>query len=86
MTIHTFNRTACIYQIACYSMRFLPPYRITIWLIDNVTLVVICLRDDLDLVFCYSNLRRETDGLELALTIILMLQANRLNKYASQQY
>ena len=67
-------------------MRFLPPYQITIWLIDNVTLVFICLRDDLDLVFCYSNLRRETDGLELASTIILMLQANRLTKYASQQY
>ena len=67
-------------------MRFLPLYRITIWLIDNVTLVFICLRDDLDLVFCYSNLRRETDGLELASTIILMLQANRLTKYASQQY
>ena len=80
MTIHTFNRIAFIYQIACYSMRFLPPYQISIWLIDNVTLVFICLRDDLDLVFCYSNLRRETDGLELASTIILMLQAKPTNQ------
>ena len=30
--------------------------------------------------FCYSNLRRETGGLELASTITLVLQANRLTK------
>ena len=33
--------------------------------------------------FCYSNLRRETGGLELASTITLVLQANRLIKYTS---
>ena len=33
---HIFNRTACIYQAA--TRWDLPPYRITIWLIDDVTL------------------------------------------------
>ena len=33
---HVFNRTACIYQTA--TRWDLPPYRITIWLIDDVTL------------------------------------------------
>ena len=33
---HIFNRTACIYQTA--TRWDLPPYRITIWLIDGVTL------------------------------------------------
>ena len=36
MTSHIFNRTACIYQTA--TRWDLPPYRITIWLIDGVTL------------------------------------------------
>ena len=45
-----FNRTVCIYQTA---IRWdLLPYRITIWLIDDVTLVFfVCLRDDLILAF-----------------------------------
>ena len=34
----------------------LPPYRITIWLIDDVKFVSVCLLDDLILGFCYSNL------------------------------
>ena len=34
----------------------LPPYRITIWLIDDVKFVLVCLLDDLILGFCYSNL------------------------------
>ena len=47
---HTFNCTACIYQAA--TRWDLPPYRITIWLIDDVTLVLfVCLRDDLILAF-----------------------------------
>ena len=46
---HIFNRTACIYQVA--TRWDLPPYRITIWLIDDVTLVFVCLRDDLILAF-----------------------------------
>ena len=33
---HIFNRTACIYQTA--TRWDLPPYRITIWLTDDVTL------------------------------------------------
>ena len=42
------------------------------------------LRDDLILAFlCYSNLRRETGGFELALAITLVLQANQLTKCAS---
>ena len=34
----------------------LPPYRITIWLIDDVKFVLVCLLDDSILGFCYSNL------------------------------
>ena len=80
---HIFHRTACIYQAA--TRWDIPPYRITIWLIDDVTLsFFVCLRDDLILAFfCYSNLRRETGGFELASTITLVLQANRLTKCAS---
>ena len=44
----------------------------------DVILIFVCLLDDLILSFCYSNLTRETDGFELASTIILVLQANRL--------
>ena len=33
-----------------------PPYRITIWLIDAVKFVLICLLDDMILDFCCSNL------------------------------
>ena len=33
----------------------LPLYRITIWLIDDVKFVLVCLLDDLILGFCYSN-------------------------------
>ena len=50
---HIFNRTACIYQTA--TRWDLPPSRITIWLIDNVRLIFVCLLDDLILGFCYSN-------------------------------
>ena len=42
---HIFNRTACIYLTA--TRGDLPPYRITIWLIDDVTLLFVRLRDDL---------------------------------------
>ena len=42
---HIFNRTTCIYQTA--TRWNLPPYRITIWLNDNVKLVFVCLLDDL---------------------------------------
>ena len=77
---HIFNRTACIYQAA--TRWDLPPYRITIWLIDDVMLIFVCLLVDL-IRFCYSFFTLETAGLELATTIILVLQANRLTKCPS---
>ena len=46
-------------------------------------LVSVCLLDKLILRFCDSNLTPETGGLELTLTITLVLQANRLTKCAS---
>ena len=46
---HIFNRTTCIYQTA--DRWDLPPYWITIWLIDEVTLIFLCLLDDLILGF-----------------------------------
>ena len=51
---HIFNRTACIYQAV--TRWDLPPYRITIWYIDDVELVFVCLLDELILGFCYSHL------------------------------
>ena len=48
-----------------------------------MTLIFVCLLDDLILSFCYSNLSRETGGLGLASTITLALQANRLTKCTS---
>ena len=44
-----FNRTACIYQTA--TRWDFPAYRITIWLINDVMLIVICLPVDLNLGF-----------------------------------
>ena len=41
-------------------------------------LISVCLLDDLILGFCYSNVKRETDGFELKSIITLALQANRL--------
>ena len=73
---------ACIYQTA--TRWDVPPYRITIWLID-VTLSFCLFTWWFDSsFFCYSNLRRETGGFELTSTITLILQANRLTKCASQ--
>ena len=66
---YIFNRTTCINQTA--ARWYLPPYRITIWLIVDVMLIFVCLLDDLILGFSYGNWRRETGGLELALTITL---------------
>ena len=74
--LHICNRTACIYQTA--TRWDLPPYRISIWLIDDVMWILI-------IGFCYSNLRRETGGLAFASTITLVLQANRLTKGASHR-
>ena len=72
------NRTACIYQAA--PRWDLPPYRVTICVIDDVMLIFVCLLVDLIQGFCYSYLTLETGGLELATTIILVLQANWLTK------
>ena len=78
---YIFNRTAWIYQTA--TRLDLSPYRIPIWLIDDVILVFVYLLDDLIPGFCYSSLTRKTGRLELASTITLVLQANKLTKYAS---
>ena len=43
----------------------------------------VCLLDELILGFFYSDLTLETGGFELALTINLVLQANRLTESAS---
>ena len=59
---HILDCTAFIYQAA--TGWDLPPYRITIWLFDDVILNFVCLLDDLILGFYYSSLRQET-GLEL---------------------
>ena len=76
-----FNCTACIYQAA--TGWDLPPYRITIWLTDDAMLILVCLLVDLIQRFCGSYLTMETGGLELASTIILVLQPNRLTKCTS---
>ena len=41
----------CLYLPHCYSMRVTQPYRITIWFIDDVMLVFVCLLFDLILGF-----------------------------------
>ena len=66
---HISNRTAYIYQAA--TRWDLPPYWSTVWLIDDVMLIFVCLLVDLVQGFCYIFLTLETGGLELASTIIL---------------
>ena len=51
------------------------------WLTDGAMFA--CLFDELILGFCFSDLTLEIGGFELALTITLVLQSNRLTKYAS---
>ena len=46
----------------------------------------VCLLDELILGFCYSDLTLETGGFELASSIILVLQANRLTKCAERNW
>ena len=46
---HIFNHNACIYQSA--TQWDLPPYRITIWLIDDETFIFVCLHVELILDF-----------------------------------
>ena len=79
---HIFNHNAFIYQTA--TQWDLPPYRITIWLIDwccNVDFRLLACWFDFR--FCYNYFTWEPGVLELASTIILVLQANRLTKCAS---
>ena len=64
-----FNRNACVYQTA--TRWDLPPYQITIWVIDwwcNVCLFTWWT----DTRFCYIDLTLETDWFELASTITLV--------------
>ena len=70
----------CVYQTA--TQWDLLPYRITLWLFNDVMLISVYLLDNLILGFCYSNLRQETGGHGLASTITLVLQANPLTKFA----
>ena len=53
------------------------------FLIDQWCNFGFCLFAWIDFRFCYSHMTSETGGLELASTIILVLQANRLTKCAS---
>ena len=72
-----FNCNACVYQTA--TQWDLPPYQVaTIWLIDWLCNAFFL--DQLILSFCYNSLNGE---FELALTITLVVQANRLTKCAS---
>ena len=72
-----FNRNACVYQTA--TRRDLPAYRITIWVID--WWYSFCLFTwQIDTKFLLQPLDMETGGFELASTITLVLQANRLTK------
>ena len=73
-----FNRIVCVYQAV--TRWNIPPYWITIWLIDDAILVFVCLLDDLILNFCYSNLTHKTGGFELALTITFEFQAKPTNQ------
>ena len=77
---HIFNRTTCIYHTA--TRWDLPPYRITIWMIDDVTLVFVCLRDDLFLAFLIQQFEMGNRWIRTRIET-LVLQANLLTKCAS---
>ena len=66
----------------CYSMRFitLSSYYLIDWWCNFDCYLFACW---IDFRFCYSYRTWETGGLELASTIILVLQANQLTKCAS---
>ena len=80
-----FNRNACACQAATRWDLPLSNYHLIElpfdWLLDDAMFV--CLLDELILAFCYNDLTWETGGFELASTITLALQANRLTKWAS---
>ena len=73
-----FNGNACAYQTATLYHLIELPFE---WLIDDSMFV--CLLDELILGFCYNDLTLETGGFELALTITLVFQRNRLTKRAN---
>ena len=75
---HIFNRTACIYQAA--TRWDLPPYWITIWLIDDVTIAFVCLHDHLILAFFVTAIWDRKRVNSRTSTVTLVLQANRLTK------
>ena len=55
--LYLFHPLTNIQTFICnFACEILRPYRITIWLIDDVKFVLACLLDDLILGFCYSNL------------------------------
>ena len=76
-----FNCNTCVYQTA--TQWDLPPYQITIWLIDwwcNACLFTWRIDSRF---FCYSNLTWETGGFDFASTMTLVLQAKQLTNCAS---
>ena len=77
------NCNTCVYQTA--TRWDLPPYWITIWLINWLIddVMFACVLDDLILGLCYNNLTRWSGEFELASTITLVFQANRLTKCAT---
>ena len=66
-----FNRSACNSQtVTRWDM---PPWGVTIWLIDDDMLISVCLVHDVILGLYLSNLTLENGGVELAWTITLAL-------------
>ena len=58
---HIFDRNTCIYQTATrWAKPDWPPYRITIWLIDEVMLIFVCLLVGLILGFVTAILHEKT--------------------------
>ena len=66
-------------------LHLIPPYRISIWLIDDAMSIFVCSLEDFILGFCYSNLTRVTGELKLASTITI-IQAKWLTKCASYPF
>ena len=78
-----FNRKACVYQIA--TRWDLSPYRITIWLID--WWCILCsFTWWFGSRFLLQQFNTSTSGSELAPTITLVLQVNRLTKSVVSTY
>ena len=58
--------------------------RITIWLIDDVTLVSVCLHDDLILAFLLQQFETRNRWIRTRMDYPLALQANRLKCFPTQ--